>query len=226
VDSIYLDDFRAIAGKINLNQYDIRYEIDINWNYTSTTYPFTFIGLGLNSVHASGVANPTQNNAQTRWHNLIQPTLSTASTADQIYTSRFFCGYSPEQGIGTTFRYRTSLSGKISLQTRTNQQFANDIAMNSRLITNDFFSNAVTLEQINTTQFRIFAGNSLDAAQQTIRGCAVWDATCDNLWNLGSAGGDDLNSGVFRLFLRFTDGGTTNRDRGAEVKYRIYRVRK
>jgi hypothetical protein len=213
-----------------LNQYDLRYEIDINWDYTQSDYPFTFISLGLNSVQASAVANPTQNNAQTRWHNLVQPTFSTASTADQIYTSRFYCGYSAPHGTGNTFRYRQTLHGKISLQTRTNQQttngVTNDIAMNSRLITNDFVSNAVTLEQINTNQFRIFAGNNLDPAQQTIRGYAAWDASCDNLWNLGSSVGNDLNSGVWRLFLFFTDGTTTNRFRSAEVKYSIYRVNK
>jgi hypothetical protein len=229
VSTIYLDDFRAIAGKIDLNQYDIRYEMDINWKYTETTYPFAFVSLGLNSVQASAVANPTQNNAQTRWNNYLQPTFSSTATADQLYTSRFYCGYTATQGTGPTFRYRQTLCGKISLQTRTNPQtpiVLNDIAFNSRLITNDFVSNAVTLEQINTNQFRIYAGDSLDAGQQTIRGCAAWETSCDNLWNLGSSGGNDLNSGVFRLFLHFTDGTPTNRFRGAEVKYSIYRVNK
>jgi hypothetical protein len=229
-NTFYLDDFRAIAGKIDLNQYDLRYEIDINWDYSQSGYPYTFISLGLNSVQASVVQNPTQNNAQTRWHNLIQPTFGSTSTADQLYTSRFYCGYSAGHGAGTTFRYRQTLHGKISLQTRTNQQttngVTNDIAMNSRLITNDFVSNAVTLEQINTNQFRLFAGDSLDAGQQTIRGYAAWDAACDNLWNLGSAGSNDLNSGVYRLYLYLTDGATTNRFRAAELKYSIYRVNK
>ena len=231
IDTIYLDDFRIIQGKIDLNQYDIRYEMDINWDYTSSGYFPAYIHLGLNSVQASSVTDISRNNAQTSWTNLTQPTYTTAAPLDQMFNSRFLCGYSAGQGTGAAYRYRTTLSGTISLTTRTNQQihpaFSNDIALNSRLIKNDFVSNSYLLEQINTNQFRIFTGdNNVEAGQQTVRGFAIWDASYENLWNLGSSGGNDLNSGVFRLYLRFTDVALNNRPRGAEVKYRIYRVRK
>jgi hypothetical protein len=229
VNSIFLDDFSVVKGKINLNQYNIRYEIDINWNYTSVGYPYTYITLGMNSVDALAVTDKTQNNAQTVWTNLIQPTYTSAQEVDQVYTNRFFCGYGGGQGTGLAYRFRTSLGGTISLHTRTNQQFSNDIAMNSRLIKNDFRADNFVLESINTNQLRLYGpvgGPNSDAAQQRTRGTALWDATYGNLWNLGSSGGSDLNSGVSRLYIYFTTETLTNRFRGAEVKYSIYRVNK
>jgi hypothetical protein len=119
------------------------------------------------------------------------------------------------------------MKGNISLVTRQTQQFLNDPAMNSRLIQNDFECNSCLLEAHTTAnQFRILSVTDPIAGQQTQRGVAVWEASYDNLWNLGSAGGHDLNSGVYRLYLRFTDTGTTNVFRGAQIKYSIYRVRK
>jgi hypothetical protein len=227
-NNIFLDDFSAIKGKINLNQFDLRYEIDINWDYTGTTYPYTFINLGINSVEASSVPNPTQNNAQTMWTIAYQPQLNTSTINPQVYTSRFFCGYSGGQGTGVIFRYRTTLSGKISLTTRTTAQFTNDINLNSRLIRNDFVSNSNLLQQHSTpSQFLIYPGlNDIGNNQHTVRGYALWDTSYENLWNVGAAEGKDLNSGVFRLYLRFTDEALTSRSRAAEVKYSIYRVRK
>lgn len=231
-DTIFFDDFRAIKGKIDLNQYDIRYEIDINWNYSLTGYNQTFINLGLNSVQASSVQNPNQNNAQTIWSLQEQPTFSTSTSTPQVYTSRFFCGYNGGHGSSNPYRSRTTLSGTISLQTRTNPQTTNNVtndpAMNSRLIQNDFVSNSVLLEPHSTAnQFRIFSGtNDIQASQHTIRGLAVWEASYDDLWNIGSSGGNDLNSGVFRLYLRFTNVALTNVPRAAEIKYSIYRVNK
>jgi hypothetical protein len=225
--SVYLDDFRDVRGKIDLTQFDIRYEMDILWNYTSVLYPQCWIGLGLNQVQASSVANPTQNNAQTTWTNLIQTTFTGMTPYDQVYTSRFFCGFSGEQGTGTAFRYRTTMKGNISLVTRQTPQFSNDPAMNSRLIQNDFECNSCLLQEHTTAnQFKILSVTDPVAGQQTQRGVAVWEASYDNLWNLGSAGGNDLNSGVYRLYLRFTDTGTTNVFRGAQIRYSIYRVRK
>ena len=225
--NIYLDDFRDVRGKIDLTQFDIRYEMDILWNYTSVGFSQCWIGLGLNMVQASSVANPTQNNAQTTWTNLIQTSFSGVTAYDQVYTSRFYCGYSGVQGTGTAYRYRTTMKGNISLVTRQTLQFLNDPAMNSRLIQNDFETNCCLLEPHTTAnQFRIFTGNDATAGQHTQRGVAVWDASYDNLWNLGSVGGNDLNSGVYRLYLRFTDMGTTNVLRGAQIRYSIYRVRK
>jgi len=225
--TIFLDDFRDVRGKIDLTQFDIRYEMDILWNYTSVQYPQCWIGLGLNQVQASSVANPTQNNAQTTWTNLAQTTFTGMTPYDQVYTSRFYCGYSGVQGTGTAYRYRTAMKGNISLVTRQTIQFLNDPAMNSRLIQNDFECNSCLLEPHTTAnQFRIFSATDSNAGQQTQRGVAVWEASYDNLWNLGSAGSNDLNSGVYRLYLRLTDTGTTNVPRGAEIKYSIYRVRK
>jgi hypothetical protein len=231
VNSIFFDDFSSARGKIDLNQFDLRYEMDINWNYTPTVYPHVFINLGLNSVEPTSIANFTVNGAQTILNMAEQPSFNTSSISPKMYTSRFFCGYSAGQGTGTTYRYRTTLSGHISLTTRTNAQisgsFSSDIALGSRLITNDFVCNTCLLEQVNTNQLRIFSGdNNIEAGQNLIRGCAVWETTCDNAWSLGSSGGTDLNAGVFRLFLRFTDVANANRSRGAEVKYSIYRVRK
>jgi hypothetical protein len=222
VNTIYLDDFSAIKGKINLTEFDIRYEIDVNWNLPPTSaYPTTFINLGINSVQASSVPDTTQNNAQTMWTNAQQPQLNTSTLEPQVYTSRFFCGYSGIQGTTWIFRYRTTLSGKISLTTRTNAQYANDINPNSRLIRNDFVSNSNLLQQHSTpSQFFIYPGlYDVNNNQNTIRGYALWETSYENLWN-------DLNSGVFRLYLRFTDEALNNRSRGAEVKYSIYRVRK
>ena len=225
--SVYLDDFRDVRGKIDLTQFDIRYEMDILWNYTSVIYPQCWIGLGLNMVQASSVANPTQNNAQTTWTNLSQTTFTGMTPFDQVYTSRFFCGFSGEQGTGTAYRYRTTMKGNISLVTRQTLQFLNDPVMNSRMIQNDFECNSCLLEPHTTAnQFRIFSATDSNAGQQTQRGVAVWEASYDNLWNLGSVGANDLNSGVYRLYLRFTNTGTTNVFRGAQIKYSIYRVRK
>ena len=91
----------------------------------------------------------------------------------------------------------------------------------------DFECNSCLLEPHTTAnQFRIFSIADVWAGQQTQRGVAIWEASYDNLWNLGSAGNADLNSGVYRLYLRFTDTGTTNVPRGAQIRYSIYRVRK
>ena len=119
------------------------------------------------------------------------------------------------------------MKGNISLIRRQTEQFSGDVAMNSRLIQNDFECNSCLLEPHTTAnQFRIFGSSDADAGQQTQRGVAVWEASYDNLWNLGSAGGNDLNSGVYRLYLRLTNTGTTNVFRGAQIRYSIYRVRK
>jgi hypothetical protein len=226
--SVYLDDFGSVRGKIDLTQFDIRYEMDILWNYTTTPYPPCWIGLGLNQVQASSaVANPTQNNAQTTWTNLSQTTFTGMTPFDQVFTSRFYCGYSGLQGTGIAYRYRTTMKGNISLVTRQTLQFLNDVAMNSRLIQNDFECNSCLLEPHSTAnQLKIFSASNANDGQQTQRGVAVWEASYDNLWNLGSAGSADLNSGVYRLYLRFTDTGTTNVFRGAQIRYSIYRVRK
>ncbi len=201
--------------------------MDILWNLTASVYPEAFISLGLNTVEASSVTNFTQNNAQTTWTNLVQTTYTGMTAYDQVYNSRFYCGYSAGQGTGTSYRYRTTIKGHISLVKRNTQQFSNDIALNSRLIQNDFECNSCLLETINTNQFRIFTGdNNPQASQQTQRGVAVWDAVYDNLWTVGSGGSNDLNSGVYRLYLRFANTGNTNLSRGAEVKYSIYRVNK
>ena len=227
-DTVYFDDFRDIKGKIDLNQYNLRYEMDINWNWSGTGYPPAFIGLGLNSVQASTIANPASNNAQTLWTRQTQPTFSTTQNNPQVYTSRFFCGFSDTIGTGADWRFNTTIKGLINLTTRTNPQYTNDPAMMMRQIRNDFVCSNTLLEPASgtTNPFRLYTGNDVTGGQVTIRGSAIWEASFDNLWTLGSSGGNDLNSGVFRLYIRFTNEALTNVPRGAEIKYSIYRVNK
>ena len=151
------------------------------------------------------------------------------TATDQVFTSRFFCGFSAFQGVGAGFYHRfiTTMKGKISLIRRQTEQFSGDVAMNSRLIQNDFECNSCLLEPHSTAnQLRIYSSTNQNYGQQTQRGVAVWEASYDNLWNLGSSAGNDLNSGVYRLYLRLTDTGITNFQRGAQIKYSIYRIRK
>ena len=130
-------------GKIDLDIYNIRYEVEINWNRLVSPTTSGFIYLGFNN----GVYNrnyTTTNNGMTSWTNNIE-TNGILTVYNQRYNSHFLCGYTGIQGTGIQYRYRTNLEGEIKMQTRKTEQSTPDFITESRMLVNRFKSDAVVL---------------------------------------------------------------------------------
>ena len=73
-----------------------------------------------------------------------------------------------------------------------------------------------------------YDGNPNEAHIHRIHGSALWDASMNGRWDLHSGPNEAMSQGIYRIALRIHEGANflTLRARGAQLVYRIYRVKK
>ena len=221
---------------IDLTQFNIQYEFDINWNHapSGTTIPASYIEMNVNGISTVSIPLPQNQTgafpAQTNWTNAITEGNTEAVTdLNQSYRQRFFTGFAPIQVQTTTFRNRTRISGELSLSRRiTGESGITDNSINSRQLLNKFNCDNSLIQNISTTQWYSYAplnsgSNEWPFAHQRIHGTAIWELSAGDYWSAGPA---PFNAGIsnLTLFLSTINYGGVNRS--AETSCRIYRVRK
>ena len=224
-------DWSSTAGNIDLNLFNIRYEIECNWNYTASLTPEAHIHIAPNNVTAIDFATDPNTGytavaGVTNWTRVLSgPTYETSSGEfNQSYRDRFFCGFANQLGANLfDFRNRTILNGELMLQARpTAQSGISDTSQNERNIFNRFTCNNYSTQFVGSNWFIYSSGSGTDInnSTQRIDGTAIFSAGI--YWSAS------FQSGINRIGLRLTDGFNTNttRPRGAYYTYRIYRVRK
>ena len=224
-------DWSSSAGPIELNKFNIRYEIECYWNYSNSSYPPTYIVMGPNNNTASdNTPNADTSNMYvggvTNWTNIISGgTFGNITQGyNQSYRNRFFCGFAPATSGGYDKRWRTILNGELSLQARpTGQSGITDLSTGERNIFNRFTCTNYTTLLTGNDWWRILqvgAGSDINDSHQRIDGTAIYAAQM--FWEYNT------ESVVGQIALRLTDGvGPYNTTpRGAQYIYRIYRVRK
>ena len=212
------------AGKIDLALYNLKYEIDINWDWQSVTAPansFISMGFQTSTIPPSGVKA-----ANTIWTRNSQTTASpqtnTPSIFDQVFNDVFICGYAAGQVTGEAYRYRTMMNGELSRATTRPQQYSGDFAPNSRLIMNRFLADTVLYDNVNgASQLKFYPPAGDSQGQMQIAGTAVWEMAYNNLYN-------DIAAGIDNIFINFSSTAdmATSATRAGYITYRIYRVRK
>jgi hypothetical protein len=226
-------------GKIDLVAYDIKYEIEIHWDAnTSTTvgWPFAFIEMGLNKVMSIDTLNQgIIMQTATNWTNLVNNgTWGSATEYNQSYAGRFYAGFSqvnnPVGGGNPAFRYKTLLSGHLNYNYRTASQTGiTDNSVSGRLIQNHFTCDSFLQQNTGFNTWGIWFDTAANDAQQIrIHGAALWDTSMAGNWTANSGTNEALSQGVYRIALRLHEGTNfvTLRPRGAQLVYRIYRVKK
>jgi hypothetical protein len=224
-------DFSA-SGSINLDQFNIGYEIECYWNLGDA--PYSYIQLSLNGYTGTDIAltaaqdpnTTTTNNLSslTNWTNHINngTNVDTNSTEfNQCFRNRFYCGYSPVVGSVDAFRYRTIIKGELSLHYPAVQSGVSDHSIAERNIYNQFSCENYTSTYPSSIHF-LYGDTvqNLVSNHQRIIGTSLYAA--ESLWT--TAG---YNTGITQVGLRFIEGSTlTTRPRIALYRYRIYRVRK
>jgi hypothetical protein len=219
--------------RIDLTQYDIRYKIDINYDYlvSQSTNP-AFIELGLNSVRGSSIgagSSMFQRPVVTNWTNtIIQGTPGFSDAFNQTYRHRFYCGYRPPSTWGTDYRNRQYLSGELSMNRRATADpfISPDHSVNSYEILNKFTSDHYILvkNQFNNTEHYIYTPDfsEVNNQHQRIHGSALWNPSAGSQW------ANNLAIGINNITLYFSD--VNNQSvyyaRPAEIQYSIYRVNK
>ena len=220
-------DFTSV-GKIDLNNYNIEYEIDITWNRQPAGYNGTFMLLGLNT-HINTTYDV--NNASTTWDRAIENG-GNVSVFDQTFRRRFFCGFNGSHGSGNNFRYRTLLKGTLCMFRRTTGQATNldsypdPITSTSRVVNNRFYCDNMVNQILSTNSSVFFESgtNDFSSGQSTINGSANWEMHYDNVWNIGlsNAPVNGIYSLVFYLFDLFN----TAQNRSFNANFKIWRVKK
>jgi hypothetical protein len=224
-------DWSSTAGNIDLNLFNIRYEIECNWNYNASGTPYAYIHIAPNNVSAIDFATDPNTSftavaGVTNWTRVLSgPTYEySGAEFNYSYRDRFFCGYSNPLGPNSfDYRIRTILNGELMLQARpTAQSGISDTSQNERNIFNRFTCNNYTTQFVNGNWFIYSVGTMFDPNNSTERidGTAIFSA--------GIYWSGFLASGINRIGLRLTEGFNTNttRPRGAHYTYRIFRVRK
>ena len=221
-------DFTSV-GKIDLDLYKIRYEVELNWNRLPTNTNNCYISLGFNNnIYSRNYT--TTNNAMTTWVNNIE-TNTVLSAFDQRFNKQFLCGFSGAQGIDSRYRYRTNLEGEIQMQTRKTGQSTPDLITESRMLVNRFKTDSVL--QFSTSGaspylIEFFTSPAspieLDPAHQQINGSALWETTAGSLWSTGTT--LSMANGIYKMLFRFSslEGAAVTRE--FNVNYRIYRIKK
>ena len=221
--------------KIDLTLYNIKYEVDIHWDYSTTSVPYGFLELGINNTNpASSFTNQsTIYSAVTNWTNNANNGVGGIDEYNQSYLNRFYSGFSGAQSLNTAgYRYKTIISGEISLAIRPTAQAGTtptDTITNSRLIANRFQCDTFVEQNTGSSTWGINQVGFTDANQQhsRIHGTSFWDTSFGGAWDSNSGLGTSINQGVFQLYLRMHEGATlVLRTRSAQVVYRIYRVKK
>ena len=223
-----------VANKIDLTQYNIKYEMDITWDYSGTTHNFVYMDLIINAVSPKLYSNSgTAYTGLTNWVNSINNTTGGVSNSHgypQTYNGRMFVGFSPDMdSTSISFRQKSLLTGEISLNTRTvSQPGITDNSVNSRLIYNRFQCDGTWIVAKSATEWGVSvdSGSFNTRNHQRIVGTALFDASMNNMWNLYSSSNFALSQGVFQLQLELTDGGSIARPRDGRINYRIYKVKK
>ena len=221
------------ATRIDLTQYNIKYEISINYDYlASQSANPAFIELGLNSVRGS--ANSTGSSSYqvpvvTNWTNIINNgAFGYADEYNQTYRHRFYCGYRPPSTWGPDYRNRQYLSGELSMNRRAaaDTGYSPDYSVNSYEILNKFTSDHYIMvkKASSNTEHYIYSPDIVAAGDQhqRIHGTAIWNAAAGSQWT------NNLAIGINNLTLYFSDNNNQSSfyARPAEIQYRIYRVRK
>jgi len=222
-------DFSSI-GKINLSLYNLVYEVDITWDRSSPGWNFIYIQLGLNGVSSDAY---NVNNAYTTWTNNIDNPSGTGGISyfDQHFNRRFFCGFAPAQGSGSTYRYRTLLRGTLNLNYRTSGQTTNlpaypDPFIDARIIGNRFTCDNYCSEYVSAGQFKFYENQADDfgSGQGEISGAAFWETTYSNQYTSG--GSNSISNGVYSIQFILNDNASSTRNRNFNANIRIWRVRK
>lgn len=220
-------------GSIDLDLYNIRYEIECYW-YVGDA-PYAYIQLSLNGFTATdtGSSNQTDPNTAvtgsigslTNWTNIINngTTIDSNNTEfNQCFRNRFYCGYSPIVGSTDSFRYRTIIKGTLSLLNPAIQAGITDHSTAERNIYNQFSCENYT-STFPTSQFHFLFGDTLQnlvSNHQRLIGTSIYAA--ESLWT--TAG---YNAGINQIGLKFIEGSNlTTRTRNAQYRIRFYRVRK
>ena len=218
---------------IDLTQYSVKYELDVNWLYPNTTYGFVFMDLVLNQVSAS--SSVSQNSGAfpgcTNWDNIANVNTGSGSTFFQTYNGRFYCGFSTAlDSTDQGYRQRSILRGELSLNGIGIAQtglFFTDHSINSRLIYNKFDCESFYIKQGNgPTEWGVNIDNNPGRQEVKIHGSALFDASIGSLWTAESVNNFALFQGLRRMSLLLTDGGNGLRNRGSRINYRIWRVKK
>jgi uncharacterized protein YjbI with pentapeptide repeats len=227
--------------KIDLTQYNIRYEIDINFDYlASQSTAASHIQLGLNSATStfqtlpSGTTNKVH--SVTNWTNIINDGGSgTAQEYNQTYRNRFYCGYRPPSTWTADYRNKLRLSGEISYNRRTTSDpgISPDHSANSREIINRYTSDHILITRTtaaNNDEWYVHSNPAVDTPDQhhRIHGTSIWNASAGYLWTANEGINTALSQGINNISLAFQDvtTPTTTYARPAEVNYRIWRVKK
>jgi len=134
-------------------------------------------------------------------------------------------------GGGTpTFRYKTLLSGHLNYNYRTvSQTGITDISPNGRMIQNHFTCDSfLQTSTVNNTWGIWFDSAPNDAHQNRIQGSSLWDTSMNGKFTEHSGTNESLSQGIYRIALRLHEGNSflTLRPRGAQLVYKIYRIRK
>jgi hypothetical protein len=229
------------TSKIDLTQFNIGYEIDINYSFlTDRLAAASFIQLGLNSATSTSHTPPsgTTNKVHsvTNWTNIINDGGSgTAQEYNQSYRNRFYCGYRPPSTWTADYRNRQRLSGEISYNRRTtaDPNQSPDHSANSREILNKFTSDHILITRTtaaNNDEWYVYSQPGPDTPDQhhRIHGTSIWNASAGYLWTANEGVGTALYQGVNNISLAFQDitTPTTTYARPAEVNFRIWRVKK
>ena len=233
----------SAAGKIDLNQYNIRYEIDCYWS--TGTWSYVYPLLAINDILNTDVQGTSENlshqelSGLTNWTNNINNGSFGGSEAyTQTYNNRFFAAYFPgstnnaNAGANSLQRQKSIIKGTLSLHRRPLAQTGIlDGSENARDILNIF-----TCDNYSTRFYSSFSylmnsnaqqGIDYGVNHQRINGTALFAAS--PIWTYDSAGGgSQLANGIYRLGFHLSEGGTTtiHRPRAAHYTYRIYRVKK
>lgn len=220
------------ATRIDLTQYNIKYEISINYDYlASQNANAAYIELGLNSVRGSSIGSGSslfQRPVVTNWTNtIIQGTAGYSDAFNQTYRHRFYCGYRPPSTWGPDYRNRQYLSGEISLNRRATADpgYAQDATGNSYEILNKFTSDHyILVKNQYTTEHYIYTPDFsvVNDQHQRIHGSSLWNPSAGSQW------ANNLAIGINNITLYFSDVGNQSvfYARPAEIQYRIYRVNK
>jgi hypothetical protein len=230
------------TSKIDLTQFNIRYEIDINYNYLDINSRVTadsYIQMGLNAVTSTQAAlstNPYHTHSVTNWTNIVNNGVQGGSEEfNQTYRNRFYCGYRPGSTWDANYRNRQRLSGELSYNRRTTADpyQSPDHSANSREIINRYTSDhtiVVKTETSNDNRWSVYSPNITETGNQhnRIHGTSIWAATHGNLWTANEGAGTALSQGINNISLGFQDLTTHYlfSYRPAEINYRIYRVKK
>jgi hypothetical protein len=224
----------ATYGAIDLDLYNIEYEIEINWDRTPTSggYPSAHLAMGLNTI----MNDPNINSSNTVWNFRVEQ-VSGLNDYPQNYNNRFYCGYASGGRNGDNIRYKTFLTGNLNVQKRRVSQTSNlgsygsDWSLNARTLTNVFNSVQYLIVAENTAnsgqeRSRLYTGTDFNDGQQTTSGTAIWELTSSDYWNSGYNGAG-MSGGISSIQVVTTDNSNfAGLARTSNVSSRFWRVKK